>query len=77
MTQIKVDTIADAAGTGAPDFADGITVSGSAIDTSTVPQYYSSSTQPSSPNNGAIWCNTSSSMAFIYVDAEFKELVLV
>ena len=33
MTQIKVDTVQNAAGTGNPDFADGLTYAGAATST--------------------------------------------
>jgi len=76
MTQIKVDNIADAAGTGAPDFEDGLTVAGSAISTLNTAEYYSGETEPSSPKNGAIWKDTANDKLMIYVAGEFKEIEL-
>ena len=76
MTQIKVDNIADAAGTGAPDFEDGLTVAGSAISTLNTAEYYESGTEPSSPKNGAIWKDTANDKLMMYVAGEFKEIEL-
>ena len=76
MTQIKVDNIADAAGTGAPDFEDGLTVAGSAISTLNTAEYYESGSEPSSPKNGALWKDTANDKLMIYVAGEFKEIEL-
>ena len=76
MTQIKVDNIADAAGTGAPDFEDGLTVAGSAISTLNTAEYYESGTEPSSPKNGAIWKDTANDKLMMYIAGEFKEIEL-
>ena len=76
MTQIKVDDISDAAGTGAPDFADGLTVAGSAISTLNTAEYYSSATEPSSPKNGAIWWDSANDKVMVYVAGEWKEVEL-
>ena len=76
MTQIKVDDIADAAGTGAPDFADGLTVAGSAISTLNTFEYYSTGTEPSTPNDGAIWWDTGNDKVFMFIADEWKEVEL-
>jgi len=76
MTQIKVDNIADAAGTGAPDFSDGLTVAGSALSTLNTAEYYSSATEPASPKNGAIWWDTANEKVMVYIAGEFKEVEL-
>jgi hypothetical protein len=76
MTQFKVDNIADAAGTGAPDFADGLTVAGSAISTLNTAEYYETGTEPLSPKNGAIWKDTANDQLMIYVAGEFNEIEL-
>lgn len=76
MTQIKVDNIADAAGTGAPDFEDGLTVAGSAISTLNTAEYYESGTEPTSPKNGAIWWDTTNEKVMVYIAGEFKEVEL-
>ncbi len=76
MTQIKVDTIADAAGTGAADFADGITIAGGALSALNTAEYYSSGTEPTSPKNGAIWWDTTNEKVMVYIADEFKEVEL-
>ena len=76
MTQIKVDSITDVAGTGAPDFSDGLTVSGGAISALNTAEYYSSGTEPTSPKNGAIWWDSTNSKVMVYIAAEFKEVEL-
>ena len=76
MTQLKVDTITDAAGTAAPDLEDGLTVNGSALSTVNTAEYYSSGTEPSSPKDGAIWWDTANDKVMIYVNDEFREIEL-
>jgi len=82
MTQIKVNTITDAAGTGAPDVTDGVTIAGTALSEVNLFQYYAQSVEPYSedgatetPNDGAIWWDTTFSKIWIYVDGSFKEVV--
>ena len=76
MTQLKVDTITDAAGTAAPDLEDGLTVNGAALSTVNTAEYYSSATEPSSPKDGAIWWDTANDKVKIYVNDEFKQVTL-
>ena len=76
MTQIKVDTITDAAGTGKPDLSDGVTVNSAALSSINVAQYTSSASEPSSPKNGALWWDSSNSKPMIYVAGEWKEVEL-
>ena len=76
MTQLKVDTITDAAGTAAPDLEDGLTVNGAALSTVNTAEYYSSGTEPSSPKTGAIWWDTANDKVMIYVDDEWREVEL-
>ena len=76
MTQLKVDTITDAAGTAAPDFEDGLTVAGSAISTLNLAEYYESGSEPSSPKNGAIWKDTANDKVMMYVNSEWREIEL-
>ena len=74
MTQIKVDTVTNAAGTGNPDFADGLTYEGSATSTLNLCEYTSSASEPSSPKNGALWYDTANSVTKIYVNSVWNEL---
>lgn len=76
MTQLKVDTITDAAGTAAPDFEDGLTVNGAALSTVNTAEYYSSGSEPSSPKDGAIWWDTANDKVMIYVNDEWREVEL-
>lgn len=76
MTQLKVDTITDAAGTAAPDLEDGLTVNGSALSTVNTAEYYSSGSEPSSPKDGAIWWDTGNDKVMIYVNDEWREVEL-
>ena len=76
MTQLKVDTITDAAGTAAPDLEDGLTINGAALSTVNTAEYYSSGTEPSSPKNGAIWWDTANDKVMIYVNDAWYEIQL-
>jgi len=76
MTQIKVDTVTNAAGTGNPDFADGLTYQGSATSTLNLCEYTSSASEPSSPKNGALWYDTTNSVTKIYADGAWNELTV-
>lgn len=74
MTQIKVDTVTNSAGTGNPDFADGLTYEGSATSTLNLCEYTSSASEPSSPKNGALWYDTTNSVTKIYANGSWNEL---
>ena len=77
MTQIKADNITNVAGTGAPDFADGVTVAGgSAISSLNLAEAYSQGTEPSSPKNGALWWDTGNDKLYAYIASEWKEIEL-
>lgn len=76
MTQIKVDTVTDAAGTAAPDFADGVTYEGAALSTLNTFEYYSTGTEPESANDGAIWWDTGNNKIFMFIADEWKEIDL-
>ena len=58
MTELKVDTIVDAAGTGKPNFSTGVTMNGAALSTLNLGEYTASSSEPSSPQNGSVWWDT-------------------
>ena len=75
MTEFKVDTIVDLAGTGKPNFTTGVTMNGAAPSTLNLGEYTASSTEPSSPKNGSIWWDTTNEKIFIYIDGEFKETI--
>jgi len=75
MTEIKVDTVIDAAGTGKPNFSTGVTINGAALSTLNLGQYAASSSEPSSPENGSIWWDTTNEKIFIYIAGEWKETI--
>ena len=75
MTELKVDTVVDLAGTGKPNFTTGITINTAALSTVNTGEYNASGTEPSSPKNGSIWWDTTNEKIFVYVDGEFKETI--
>lgn len=77
MTEFKVDTVVDLAGTGKPNFSTGVTMNGAALSTLNLGEYTASSSEPSSPKNGSIWWDTTNSKIFVYIDGEFKETVII
>jgi hypothetical protein len=77
MSEIKVDTIVDAAGTGKPNFSNGVTMNGAALSTLNLGEYNASSSEPSSPQNGSIWWDTTNSLIKVYIAGEWKETVLI
>ena len=76
MTTIKVNDITNVAGTGAPNFSDGIKYNGAALSTLNTYEYTSSATEPSNPNNGALWWDSANSQAKIYVNNSWKTVTL-
>ena len=75
MSEIKVDTIVDAAGTGKPNFSNGVTMNGAALSTLNLGEYNASSSEPSSPQNGSVWWDTTNEKIFIYIAGEWKETI--
>lgn len=77
MTEIKVDNVQNAAGSGKPNFPISPTHSGgSALSTMNTYSYTSSGTEPSSPKNGALWWDSTNDKVFVYINSEFKEIEL-
>ena len=76
MTEIRVDTIVDAAGTGAPDFSTAPTVGGVALGSLSTSSFTSSGTEPSSPSDGAVWWDTSNSALMIYANSSWQTVTL-
>ncbi len=74
MSKIKVDTVTNVAGSGAPNIPDGITIGGVALASINVQEHYAQSTEPSSPKNGAVWYDTDDDKAYVYINSEFYEL---
>ena len=76
MTEIRVDTIVDAAGTGAPDFSTAPTVGGVALGSLSTSSFTSSGTEPSSPSDGAVWWDTANSELKIYANSAWQTVTL-
>ena len=77
MTEIKVDNVQNAAGSGKPNFPVSPTHSaGSALSTLNTFSYTSSATAPSSPKNGALWWDSGNDKVKVYIAGEFKEIEL-
>ncbi len=76
MTEIRVDTIVDAAGTGAPDFSTAPTVGGVALGSLSTSSFTSSATEPSSPSDGAVWWDTANSALMIYANSAWQTVTL-
>ena len=74
MSKIKVDTVTNVAGTGAPNIPDGITVGGVALASINVQEHYAQSAAPSSPKDGAVWYDTDDDKAYVYINSDFYEL---
>lgn len=76
MTEIRVDTIVDAAGTGAPNFTTAPTVGGAALGSLATSSFTSSASAPSSPSNGAVWWDTTNSALMIYANSAWQTVTL-
>jgi hypothetical protein len=74
MTTIKVNTITDAAGTGAPNIPDGILIKGATLANANTLDYYAQGTEPSSPNNAAVWYDTGTDQFKMYVGGAWVEV---
>ena len=75
MTELKVDTVVDLAGTGKPNFSTGVTMNGAALSSLNLGEYTASSSEPGSPYNGSVWWDTTNEKIFIYIDDEWKETI--
>tara|TARA_R100000005_G_C4977399_1_gene188332 strand:- start:250 stop:1437 length:1188 start_codon:yes stop_codon:yes gene_type:complete len=76
MSELKVDTIVNLAGTGKPNLPVSPTLEGAAISAANTYSYTSSATEPSSPKNGAIWWDSANEKVMVYINGEFKEISL-
>jgi len=76
MSTLKVNEITNAAGTGAPNFSDGLKYNGAALSTLNTYEYTSSATEPSNPSNGALWWDSANAQAKIYVNNSWKTVTL-
>ena len=74
MTTIKVDTITNAAGSGAPNIPDGVTIGGVALASVNTLEYYAQGTEPATPKDGAIWWDTGNDKFFQYMNDVWIEV---
>ena len=72
MSQIKVDTITNAAGTGAVDFPNGLSVGGTAFEE--LGDFTYSTSTPSDPSNGDIYFVDSS--LHVRVGGTWRKIIL-
>ena len=76
MSELKVDTIVNLAGTGKPNLPVAPTLGGTALASANTYIYTSSGTEPSSPKNGHLWWDSSKEKVMLYINGEFKEVTL-
>jgi len=76
MSELKVDTIVNLAGSGKPNLPVSPTLGGAAISAANTYSYTSSGTEPSSPKNGALWWDSTNNKVKVYIAGEFKEVTL-
>lgn len=74
MSEIKVSKLTNRAGTGAPDFSQGLKISGTAS-TLLAPTRTESATEPTSPSNGDTWYDTDNDTYDVYVNDEWKRVL--
>ena len=76
MSELKVDTIVNLAGTGKPNLPVAPTLGGTALASANTYIYTSSGTEPSSPKNGHLWWDSSKEKVMLYINGEFKQVTL-
>ena len=76
MSELKVDTIVNLAGTGKPNLPVSPTLEGAAISAANTYAYTSSASEPSSPKNGHLWWDSANEKVMVYINGEFKEVTL-
>lgn len=74
MSEIKVSKLTNRAGTGAPNFSQGIKISGTAS-TLLAPTRTESATEPTSPANGDTWYDTDNDTYDVYINDEWKRFI--
>tara|TARA_B100001057_G_scaffold497707_1_gene602588 strand:+ start:702 stop:1979 length:1278 start_codon:yes stop_codon:yes gene_type:complete len=67
----EIEDITNAAGTGAVDFPEGLTVAGSAVNIVGV-KHTTSTTAPSNPSNGDTWYNPNGYLYYVRINNEWK-----
>ena len=71
MGTLKVDTVTNVAGSGAPDAA-AVTVDNVALSSLPQMEYAASGTEPTSPSVGSLWYNTASDKFYMYDGEEWQ-----
>ena len=74
MSELKVSKLTNRAGTGAPDFSQGVKISGTAS-TLLAPTRTESATEPTSPANGDTWYDTDNDTYDVYINDEWKRFI--
>ena len=76
MTEVGVDNITDAAGTGAPDFLEDIKLGGTAVASANTFQYFSQADEPEEGTikDGALWWKSDDEITLLFVNDSWKEL---
>lgn len=74
MSEIRVPKITNRAGTGKPDFSEGVKISGS--DSGLLaPTRTESATEPANPSNGDTWYDTDNDTYDVYINGEWKRFI--
>lgn len=74
MSEIKVSKLTNRAGTGAPDFSQGVKIEGTAS-TLLAPTRTESATEPANPANGDTWYDTDNNTYDVYINDEWKRFI--
>jgi len=75
MGTLKVDTVTNVAGSGAPDAA-AVTVDNVALSSLPQMEYAASGTEPTSPSVGSLWYNTASDVFYMYDGTEWNTITI-
>ena len=74
MSEIKVSKLTNRAGTGAPNFSQGLKISGT-TSTLLAPTRTEGATEPTSPSNGDTWYDTANDTYDVYINDEWKRFI--
>lgn len=74
MSEIKVSKLTNRAGTGAPDFSQGVKISGT-TSTLLAPTRTEGATEPTTPANGDTWYDTANDTYDVYINDEWKRFI--
>lgn len=74
MSEVKVSKLTNRAGTGAPNFSQGVKISGT-TSTLLAPTRTEGATEPTSPSNGDTWYDTANDTYDVYINNEWKRFI--